>query len=202
MSFRLRGRGSLATRAVTVALALVAAGCGQSTVTPTPFETSVPIAPTPWANGTVGQYGLRIDPTLLQRLPIAVAGVQLVEDTDSEQAEMDDSTLTDIDRMAAAKYGDILGDSDWLQVWVVHFKADHQTPDDYSQWIDDYAAGACSQVTGTPEEGQATINSWTVDITTCGGVTAYSLALGDGEYVSMLGMGSKNLGKLLIQNLF
>ena len=186
--------------ALVAVLAVVAGGCGSATATPTSLYTVVPIGPTPWPNGTVGQFGLRIEPKLLARLPIAISGLAMNEDTESEQTQLDDSTMGDVEAMAAAKYGDILS-GDGLQVWIVRFKPDKQTPDVYSQWIDDYAAGACSQVTGDPIPSQETINNWVVDITTCGSVSSYSLALGDGEYLSMMGLGSKDFGRLLIQQL-
>ena len=190
--------------AAVVVLALAASGCGGASATAAPPETSVPIGATPWANGTVGQYGLRIDPSLLKRLPIAVGGIAMAEDADSEQALMDDATLTDIDRMAGAKYGTLGNDTDFVQVWVIHFKADKQNGDAYGQWVDTYAAGACSQANGIADVSQETINNWLVDVTVCNGgpITAYSLAIGDGVTVSMFGMGPKDLGKLLISHLF
>jgi hypothetical protein len=186
--------------ALAAVLAVAGAGCGTSAATPSPGPTSVLIGPSPWPNGTVGQYGLRIEPKLLARLPIAVSGFAMSEDTESEQVQLDDTNMGNVEAMAAAKYGDILS-GDGLQVWIVRFKPDKQTPEVYSQWIDDYAAGACSQVTGDAVASQETINNWIVDVTICGGVNSYSLALGKGEYLSMLGLGPKDLGRLLIGQL-
>jgi hypothetical protein len=178
-----------------------AAGCGTAPGPTVPLVTIVPIGPSPWPNGTVGANGLRIDPTMLKRLPIAISSVSLVEDATSEETLMDDDSMGDVERAAAARYGTV-GSENWLQVWVVHFKPDKQNGDGYGNWIDQYAAGACSQVTGTPEASQSEINGWTVDVTTCGSVTARSVSIGDGTYISMLGMGDKDLGKLLLEHLF
>jgi hypothetical protein len=177
-------------------------GCGGSAATPTPGTTSVPIGATPWPAGTVGQYGLRIDPSLIKRLPIAVGGVAVTEDADAEQVAMDDKALSaTLVRYAAAKAGDIL-DPDFLRVEIVEFKPDSQTPDAWSQWIDDYAASACANANGVGDSSQDTINGWLVDISTCnGGVIVYSLSLGDGQYMSMFANGPKDLGRLLLSNL-
>ena len=182
--------------------ALASAACGETSATPSPDITSVAILPTPFANGTVGRYGLHIDPKLLKRLPIAVGGITLTEDTLTEQTEMDDQALTMIDSLAAANYNQV-GDDNWLLVEVVHFKTDSQNGDAFGQWIDEYATAACSQAGGVSNTGQETINTWLVDEATCvANVEVYSLSLGDGTYVSMFGLGPRNLGKLLIQNLF
>jgi hypothetical protein len=179
------------------------AGCGASSATPSPGPTSYYVGATPWPNGTVGQYGLRIDPTLLKRLPIAVGGIALTEDAGEEEQRMEDSGLpTRIDRLAAAMAGDLL-DTDFLRLEIVHFKPDFQNGDAYSQWIDNYAAEACSQANGIGDSSQAQIGVWLVDISDCnGGVVVYSLALGDGQYLSMFENGPRDLGRILITNLY
>lgn len=187
-----RGRALLLGLAI-AAVSMSAFGCGGSSATPTSGETSVPIGATPWPAGTVGQYGLRIDPSLIKRLPIAVGGIALTEDAGAEAIVMDDQTLSaQLDRYAAAMAGDPL-DPDFLRVEIVHFKPESQTPDAYAQWIDDYAASACANASGVGDSRQDTINGWLVDISTCnGGVTVYSLSLGDGQYLSMFANGPKN----------
>lgn len=193
----------LALAALSLSTSLSACSSSSAAATPASEYTSVPIAPTPWANGTTGQYGLRIDPSLLKRLPIAVGGIALTEDTLTEQIELDDQGIAStVDSMAAAAAGEI-GDTDWLKVEIVHFKVDSQTDDVYGQWIDGYAAQVCQQANGTGSSTSETINDWVVDFTSCnGGVDVYSLSLGDGEYMSMFDDGPKDLGKLLISNLF
>jgi hypothetical protein len=178
------------------------AACGSTGPTPTSDYTSVPIGATPWPNGTTGQYGLRIDPSLLKRLPIAVGGIALVEDAGTEQVEMDDQSLTPrVDTLAAAMAGDPL-DPDFLRLEIVHFKPEAQNGDAYSQWIDDYAAGACSQANGVSDSSTETIGEWSVDVSTCnGGVVVYSLSLGEGQYLSMFDNGPKDLGRVLIEHL-
>jgi hypothetical protein len=186
--------------AVAAVLAVALSACDGSTATPTSMYTSVPIGATPWPSGTVGQYGLRIDPSLLKRLPIAVGGIALKEDAGTEAVAMDDSNLPKtVDTMAAAMAGDIL-DVDFLRVEIVHFKPDSQTANVYGQWIDDYAFQACSQANGIAD---SSTNSWVVVVAVCnGGINVYSLSLGNGQYMSMFGLGPKDLGRLLISNLF
>jgi hypothetical protein len=182
--------------------AVAVAGCGGASATPTPGPTSVAIGATPWPAGTVGQYGLRIDPSLIKRLPIAVGGVALTEDAGAEAVAMDDKVLSaELDRYAAAMAGDILAPN-FVRIEIVQFKPESQTPDVYSQWIDDYATSACANAGAVGDVSQDQINGWLVDVSTCTeGVIVYSLSLGDGQYLSMFSNGPKDLGKLLLSNL-
>jgi hypothetical protein len=165
--------------------------------------TTYPLGATPWPSGTTGQYGLRIDPSMLKRLPIAVGGIELTEDAETEAVELDDADLAKtVDTFAAAMAGDIL-DVDFLRVEIVHFRPDSQNGDVYGQWIDDFATRACSQAGGVSDSSTETINNWVVDAAICTeGVNVYTLSLGSGQYMSMFGNGPKDLGRLLISNLF
>jgi hypothetical protein len=184
-------------------LAVSVSACDSSGPTPTSMYTTVPIGATPWPSGTTGQYGLRIDPSLLNRLPIAVGGVELKEDAGTEVIELDDAGIAStVDTFAAATANEI-GDADWLKVEVVHFKPGSQNGDVYGQWIDNFAYQACQQANGIGDVSTETINSWVVDVAICnGGVNVYSLSLGNGQYLSMFGLGPKDLGRLLISRLF
>jgi hypothetical protein len=204
-----RRSGRLLARVLAVALvaaiASIAAGCGSSPSTPTDLYTAFPIGPTPWPAGTVGQYGLHIVPSLLSRLPPAVGGVVLKEDAQQEAVEMDDQAASQtLDGYAAAEAGgpDLVDVADWLKLSIVQFKPDYQNGDVYASWIDQYATLACSQANGVASTGQETINNWTVDTAVCaGGPNVYSLSLGNGQYLSMFGLGPKDLGRVLIQYL-
>jgi len=182
--------------------ALVGAGCAPA-VTPTlPLYTEVPIGPTAWPAGTIGQYGLHIDPTLLARLPATVDAYQIVEDPDSESVAMGDPDLArTFDRYSAARIGEI-GDTNWLALVIGHFSASAGS-DAYSGWVDDYATGACSQANGVVDQGQETINFWNVDTATCGGgPVVYTLSLQNGIVLSMFGFGPLDLGRRLIDSLY
>ena len=186
--------------AAVVTVVVFAAACGPAPATPP--ATEVPIGATAWPSGTTGQFGLHIDPSLLGRLPRNVGAYPLVEDAGGETAALGDADLAKtFDNYAAASIG-VIGDSNWLQLVIGHFQQDHQTADVYTAWVAEYATGACSQADGVSGSGQQTINNWVVDVSTCaGGPIAYTLTLGNGTVVSMFGLGSKDLGRMLINAL-
>jgi hypothetical protein len=180
--------------------ALAQAACSASTPTAAaPTETAVPIAQTPWASGTVGQYGLRIDPSLLGRLPATVESLYLVEDATSEEQDMNNADLAKyFDSYAAAAIG-IVSNANWLNVAIGILKPEGQNADFYSSWVSEYATGACSQADGVASTSQETINDWSVDVATCaGGPVVYTLMLDSDTLLSMWGMGPRDLGRKLI----
>jgi hypothetical protein len=193
--------GRLAALVAVAALALAA--CSPSTPTvPPPTGTSVPIAQTPWPAGTVGQYGLRIDPSLLGRLPSSVEALRLFEDATSEEQDMNSADLAkNFDAYAASAIG-IVGDANWLSVAIGTLKTDARNADFYSAWVNEYGTGACSQADGIASTAEETINDFVVDVTTCaGGPVAYVLMLDEGTLLSMWGMGPRDLGRKLIGSL-
>ncbi len=137
-----------ALAALLVAAALSLAGCDGVGATPTPQYTAVPIGATPWPNGTTGQYGLHIAPSLLTRLPKFVGAQPLVEDAEGEIQAMGNADLAQtFDSYAAAKAGDI-GDDNWLSLVIGHLPPANQNDDFYSSWVDQYATAGCSQADG------------------------------------------------------
>jgi hypothetical protein len=198
MSF-VRGVAALAVAAVALA------GCGGAIASPSPTYTAVPIGPTAWPSGTTGQYGLRIDPSLLGKLPAHAGALPITEDAGSESTVLDDASVANtLDRYVAATAGDI-GNPDWLKIAIGHFKTDRQNGDVYSAWVVQYAQGACSQAGGVSAGSDRTeeIGDYTVDISTCvGGITVYTLQRGDGIVVSMYEFGPKHLGRALIAAIY
>ena len=78
----------------------------MTTATTSPAPSTVPIGATPWPNGTVGRYGLRIDPKLLSKLPAMVGGNALVQSADAELQDLDNPDLpTSFDGIAEAGRG-------------------------------------------------------------------------------------------------
>ncbi len=207
MSSRRENRVPPVVAILFVVVALVAGGCNSTTSTPTPAFTEVPIGPTPFPHGTVGQFGLRIDPTLLAKLPKTVDAFPIVEDADTESQAMDNSDLANtLDSYAAAAIGTI-SDDDWLNIVIGHFKSYDSSPatypDIWAAWVDQYATGACSQANSVSGTAQQTIGDFVVDTATCGGgPVVYSLPLGNGYFVSMFGYGPRDLGRQLIQALY
>jgi hypothetical protein len=196
----LRRRASAGLALLLVAGAVVACGPAAS---PTPDYTQVPIGPTAWPNGTTGQYGLHIDPTLLAKLPGNVAAHALVEDAGDEMAAMDNADLAkNFDAYAAASIGEPT-DTDWLTLSIGHVKPEIAFSDFYSSWADQYATGACSQANGVTSSDQVQIGDWQVDRSYCGGgFLVYSLSLGNGLILSLFGSGPADLSRQLIQAIY
>jgi hypothetical protein len=183
--------------------AIVLAGCAGAAASPTPAYTPVPIGPTAWPNGTTGQYGLRIDPSLLGKLPSHAGALPITEDAGSESAALADADLANtLDRYVAASAGDTFG-ADWLKIAIGHFKTDSQNGDIYSAWAEQYAEGACSQASGVSGHDQMSIGDFSVDTSTCaGGLTVYTLQRGDGVVISMYEFGPKHIGRALIAAIY
>jgi hypothetical protein len=192
-------RGVVALAAAAIALA----GCGGAIASPSPTYTAVPIGPTAWPSGTTGQYGLRIDPSLLGKLPAHAGALPITEDAGSESTVLDDASVANtLDRYVAASAGDIFS-PDWLEIAIGHFKTDNQNPDVYSNWVDQYATGACSHAGGVSGRDQETIGHFQADTATCtGDLNVFTIALGDGIVVSMYEFGPKHLGRKLIESIY
>ena len=190
--------------ALLAAVVVCVAACGISPPTVAPLTyTAVPIGPTVWPSGTVGRYGLRIDPSLMGKLPASVGALALVENPGIETQVLGDADLANsFDGYAAASIGS-LGDPDWLYVAIGRLKPDKQNNADfYTAWVEEYATGACSQADGVSGSSQPTINDRLVDVSTCkGGPIVYTLSLGDGLLLSMYGLGPRDLGRKLIESL-
>jgi hypothetical protein len=185
--------------------AIALAACGGGVVSPSPTYTAVPIGPTAWPSGTTGQYGLRIDPSLLAKLPSHAGALPILEDAGSESKVLGDADAAKtLDRFVAASAGDI-GYADWLKISIGHFKTDSQNGDVYSAWIDQYATGACSQAGGVSgsDRTEDIGDSTGVDISTCaGGITVYTFQRGDWVVVSMYEFGPKHIGRALIAAIY
>jgi hypothetical protein len=189
--------------AVLALVAIVLAGCGEAVATPTSGRTAVPIGPTAWPSGTTGQYGLRIDPSLLAKLPAHAGALPIVEDAGSESSVLGDAAAANtLDRYVAASAGEV-SDPDWVKISLGHFKTESQNADVYSAWVDQYAKGGCSQAGGVAGTTQQTIGDWLVDVSNCNGaVTVYTLQRGDWVVLSMYDFGPKDIGRQLITALY
>jgi hypothetical protein len=178
---------------------MAAAGCGMTAATTAPAPSTVPIGATPWPNGTVGRYGLRIDPKLLTKLPAQVGGNALVQSADAELQDLDNPDLpTSFDGIAEAGLGDVT-DPNWLRVSIGSLRPEAQTDDFFSNWSDQYAQGVCSQADGVASTAQETIADRSVEVATCkGGVVAYTFRISSDVLVSAQDLGPRRLGRQLI----
>jgi hypothetical protein len=192
----------LALSLLMVAGSLALAACAPG-ASPTPFSTAFPIGPTPYPGGTYGQYGLHIDPSLLAKLPATVDAYALQEDAANENEAMDNKDLAgNLDGYAAASIGQP-GDPNWLTLVIGRVKSNITFSDFYQNWVSQYATGACSQADAVTSTGQSTIGGWVVDTAACGGgPKVYSLSLGNGLLLSMLGAGPADLETKLIESIY
>jgi hypothetical protein len=203
---RFRVAGLLA--AALVGAAALASACSYSVVvTPAPslsgsapaLVTDRAIGATPWPNGTTGQYGLRIDPSLSSNVPSYVGGNPLQEDAISEALALDDPQYAAaFSALYVAQVGSI-ADLNWVEVSVAAVKGGEIDQTFYTSWRDDWFKTACSQADGIASTSQETINDWPVDLAACsGGVRAYTLSLDNGILVSIMDLGPRQLGRELI----
>jgi hypothetical protein len=180
-------------------VAVAASGCGVAVVTTPPAGTDVLIVATPWPNGTVGRYGLRIDPTLLSKLPAQVGGNPIVESAATEVQDLDNADLpASFAGIAEGGVGEIT-DPNWVRVSIGQLRPEAQTDDFYSNWRDQYDQGVCSRADGVASVQQETIADRTVDVATCkGGVIAYTVRISDSLLVSAQDLGPRRLGRQLM----
>jgi hypothetical protein len=157
------------------------------------------IVATPWPNGTVGRYGLRIDPTLLSKLPAQVGGNPIVESAATEVQDLDNADLpASFAGIAEGGVGEIT-DPNWVRVSIGQLRPEAQTDDFYSNWRDQYDQGVCSRADGVASVQQETIADRTVDVATCkGGVIAYTVRISDSLLVSAQDLGPRRLGRQLM----
>lgn len=188
--------------ALLVAGSVLLTGCGIKSPTPTPQYTIVPLEATPWPDGTMGKYGLRIDPQLLSGLPELVGGLPLVESAPIEIIALDDADQhARFESFAAAQAGSATS-SDWVVAYVGKVRADDQTEQFLSSWRDEFDQGACSQADGVAKVEEQTINDWPVYVATCkGGSIAYTLWIQDGMLLSIQELGPRHLGFELIMDI-
>ena len=189
-----------------VAACVVVGACGgSSSSSAVPGDTTVPLQPTAWPNGTVGAFGLRIDPGLLGTIPRTAGGLPLIESAPTEITALDTSDdFTRFDRFAAAEAGQLseTGNSDWISVSIGHVRDADQTDDFLASWRDEFFEGACSHADGVKSQAQETINDWPVDTAVCtGGPLVYVLWTEDGNLLSIQDLGPRHLGRELINAL-
>jgi hypothetical protein len=201
------GRAASAAMAALLFCAVVA-GCTYTVVVTqpggngSPDVTEVPIGPTPWPNGTTGQYGLSIDPSLSSYLPAYVGGNPLVEDAGTELLALDDQAYAQaFNSIYVAQVGDITMPN-WVQGSVAWLKGQSFGQAFYLSWRDDWFDRSCSEAGGIASKDKQAINDWDVDVATCaGGVHAYTLELTDSILISIVDLGPRQLGRQLIQAL-
>jgi hypothetical protein len=193
---------------VAVAIAIVAA-CIPSRPSPTP-PPSAPSATPALASPTDVRSpaaAVLVDPTLLELLPDAVAGVPLEPDEDTAaEIAREPSIAPFVSALAiAAAFGPPATDTggDYVVVTVARVKPGLFGDLFYRGWRDTFDAAVCEQAGGVDGHAEAEIAGRQTFIGTCaGGVHTYHVRLQDQDViVSMQAVGDGRFGERVIEGL-
>jgi hypothetical protein len=193
----------------------VSVGCGSTvpaTVAPSIQSPSVPPAATPTPSpvspsaesSSTGGGPLVTDPTLLDRIPAASAGLTLTYDPETSAALAADPRLArDASSIAtglAVPAGQAASPTDFVIVNVVGLRAPKTDDQWFRQWRDTYDQAACERAGGVAGHAEADLGTHHVYIGTCaGGATTYHTLLDGGSTVlSMTAVGPGRAGERLM----
>ena len=190
---------------LTVALLLTA--CGGEPVTPTkasPSSLLPPASDTPSAAAT--SAAIVVDETLIDYLPIEVAGVALTSDPGTAGDIASDPDLaasaSAITVAFAIAPGASVGD-DVAVASVVRLKPGVFDAEFFRSWRDSYDEAACEAAGGTAGNAQAVIGGRATDIGTCAaGAHTYHVYLeASNVIVSVTSVGELRLGEQIVAGL-
>jgi hypothetical protein len=185
---------------------MVAAACGPTQGSPSPspeiIEPTPPVTLGP--SGTpVPTSGVVIDSRLLDVLPEAVDGFELVESPEAELAALEDPQLEAVAASIAAGIAvDAVG-GEFVYAIVVGLLPGAMDANVFRDWRDSYDEGACSQADGVAGHAETEIGGRTVYIGTCvGDLRTYHVWLEEQEVlISASAVGERRLGERLVENL-
>ena len=202
-----------------LAVALLFAACGGggggggAPVTPTAAPTSSLLPPTSAAPvpdtappATTTSAAIVVDETLIDYLPIEVAGIALTSDPDTAGEIASDPDLaasaSAIAVASAIAPGTSVGD-DLAVVSVVRLKPGVFDTEFFRSWRDSYDKAACEAAGGTAGNAQAVIGGRETDIGTCGaGAHTYHVYLeASNVIVSVTSVGRLRLGEQIVAGL-
>ena len=199
-----------------LAVALLFAACGGggggAPVTPTAAPTSSllpPASDTPSADtpsAATASAAIVVDETLIDYLPIEVAGIALTSDPDTAGEIASDPDLaasaSAIAVASAIAPGTSVGD-DLAVVSVVRLKPGVFDTEFFRSWRDSYDKAACEVAGGTAGNAQAVIGGRETDIGTCGaGAHTYHVYLeASNVIVSVTSVGRLRLGEQIVAGL-
>jgi hypothetical protein len=192
----------------------VSAACGSSAPT-TAAPPSLPSAASPVPNRSLGpgsssestksSGGLVVaDPSLLDRIPAAKAGLSLTYDPDtSASVAADPSLANDAAAIAtglAIPTGQAASPTDFVIVNVVRLRAPKTDDEWFRQWRDSYDQAACEQAGGVSGHAEADLGSHHVHIGTCAGgaLTYHTLLDGGSTVLSLTAVGPGRAGEKLM----
>jgi hypothetical protein len=201
---------------------VLSVGCGSTappTATPPPNASSAAASvaslpaplPTP-ANGSASAPAgslstgkVAADPSLLDRIPAAKAGVTLTYDPDTTASVAAAPSLaTDASAIAtglAVPSAEAASPTDFVIVNVVRLRSPKGDDEWFRQWRDTYDQAACEQAGGVAGNAEADLGTHHVFIGTCaGGAITYHTLLDNGSTVlSLTAVGPGRLGETLIR---
>jgi hypothetical protein len=193
--------------AVAQLAAALAATCGPSTSSSPPSlnGSSPPTAPVTLgpAETPLPTSGVVIDSRLLDVLPEAVDGFELVESPEAELAALEDPQLEAVAASIAAGIAVDAAGGEFVYAIVVGLLPGVMDANVLRDWRDSYDEGACSQADGVAGHAETEIGGRTVYIGTCvGDLRTYHVWLEEQEVlISASAVGERRLGERLVENL-
>jgi hypothetical protein len=175
--------------------------------TPPPAPTSTPTTSAPTAIGASAGAGVIVDPTLLDVLPDAVAGVPVTPDPESAASIADEGSIAPfVSAIAlAAAFGPPATDAltDYVVVTVARLRPGTFSDAFFRVWRDTFDAGVCEQVGGVQGNAETDIAGHHTFIGTCaGGVHTYHVHLPTNDLiVSMQGVGDGGWAERIVADL-
>lgn len=193
--------------AAVVLLAAAAAACGPAPSSPPPsftgtYAPTAPVTPGPSETPTPTS-GVVVDSRLLDVLPEAVDGFELVESPDAELAALADPQLEAVAAAIAAGIAVDAAGGEFVYAIVVRLLPGAMDASVFRDWRDSYDEGACSQADGVAGHAETEIGGRTVYIGTCeSDLRTYHVWLEEREVlISASAVGERRLGELLVENL-
>jgi hypothetical protein len=170
--------------------------------------TAAPASPSAAASGPAGSPAAAIlaDPSLLDALPAAGAGLQLIYDADTTASVMADPTLARDASAIATGLATPTGQAtpeEFVIVNAVRLRDPAKDEDWFRAWRDSYDAAACAQAGGVTGHAESQIQGRNVFIGTCAnGVFTYHTRIGGGGTVlSLTSIGPSRLGEKLLEQI-
>jgi hypothetical protein len=186
--------------------AMVAAACGPTQGSPSPspeiIEPTPPVTLGPSATPR-STSGVVIDSRLLDVLPEAVDGFELVESPEAELAALEDPQLPAVAASIAAGIAVDAAGGEFVYAIVVALIPGVMDANVFRDWRDSFDEGACSQADGVVGHAETEIGGRTVYIGTCvGDLRTYHVWLEAQEVlISASAVGERRLGERLVENL-
>lgn len=190
---------------VGLAIALLVAGCASSPPSAPISSSAPPVVPS--ESIAPASASVRVDATLLERLPTAVDGVAAQPDAVTAAEVATDAALqAQVEAIAIAIYiaPEVSGSTgDYAVATVVQLRPGVFSDTFYRDWRDTFDAGVCEQAGGVSTRAETTIADRRVFIGTCaGGITTYHVHLAaDDLLVSIQGVGEQRLGERIVRGL-